>query len=37
MAGEHRLLPRPLYGAGLRIFAGLGLPVKDIDFAQRAI
>ena len=37
MAGEHRLLPRPLYGTGLRISAGLGLRVKDIDFAQRAI
>ena len=37
MAGEHRLLPRPLYGTGLRISAGLGLRVEDIDFAQRAI
>ena len=37
MAGEHLLFPRPLYGTGLKISAGLGLRVKDIDFAQRAI
>lgn len=37
MAGEHQLLARLLYGTGLRISEALGLRVKDIDFAQRAI
>ncbi|MDN3920405.1 integron integrase [Roseateles violae] len=37
MTGEHQLLARLLYGTGLRISEALGLRVKDIDFAQRAI
>ncbi|WP_157256388.1 integron integrase, partial [Pelomonas sp. Root1217] len=37
MGGEHQLLARLLYGTGLRISEALGLRVKDIDFAQRAI
>ncbi|MDC8773441.1 integron integrase [Roseateles albus] len=35
--GVHRLLARLLYGTGLRISEAVGLRVKDIDFAQRAI
>lgn len=37
LAGGHQLFARLLYGTDLRISAGLGLRVKDIDFAQRAI
>jgi len=37
MKGEHQLLARLLYGTGMRISEALGLRVKDVDFAQRAI
>ena len=37
MAGEHQLLARLLYGTGMRISEGLGLRIKDLDFAQGAI
>lgn len=37
MEGEHQLLAQLLYGTGMRISEGIGLRVKDLDFAQAAI
>lgn len=34
---RHALLARSLYGTGLRITEALQLPVKDVDFGQRAL
>lgn len=35
--GEHRLLAQVLYGTGMRLFEGLQLRVKDIDFSHQTI
>ncbi|WP_416666794.1 integron integrase [Egbenema bharatensis] len=37
ISGVHGLVIRVLYGSGLRLSEGLGLRIKDIDFAQRQI
>jgi integron integrase len=37
MQGEHRLFAQLLYGTGMRLSEGLGLRVKDVDFAHRAV
>lgn len=37
LEGEYELLARLLYGTGMRISEALGLRIKDVDFAQRAI
>ncbi|MBQ0958578.1 integron integrase [Ideonella sp. 4Y11] len=35
--GPYRLLAKLLYGTGMRISEGVGLRIKDVDFAQQAI
>lgn len=37
LQGEHRLLAQVLYGTGMRLFEGLQLRVKDVDFAHQTI
>lgn len=37
MSSEHLLLPRLLYGIGMRLMEALRLRVKDIEFAHLAI
>lgn len=37
MEGEHKLFAQLLYGTGMRLFEGLQLRVKDLDFAHRAV
>jgi len=37
LSGQHALLARLLYGAGMRISEALQLRVKDVDFGHRAI
>lgn len=37
LRGQHRLIGRLLYGAGLRIMEAVRLRVKDVDFARREI
>lgn len=37
LEGEHRLLAQVLYGTGMRLFEGLQLRVKDVDFAHQTM
>lgn len=37
LEGAHRLLAQVLYGTGMRLFEGLQLRTKDIDFAHQTI
>lgn len=37
LGGEHKLFAQLLYGTGMRLFEGLQLRVKDVDFAHRAV
>lgn len=37
LQGEHLLLAQVLYGTGMRLFEGLQLRVKDVDFSHQTI
>ncbi|OYT87708.1 MAG: hypothetical protein CFE46_11240 [Burkholderiales bacterium PBB6] len=37
LQGEHRLLAQVLYGTGMRLFEGLQLRIKDVDFFHQII
>src|SRR5438874_1351391 len=37
MEGDHRLMARLLYGAGLRLMECVRLRVKDVEFARHEI